>query len=142
MSDLQRLVRIHYEGINAGDMGTAVSVFADDCVNTSPYGTLHGTEALRQMGEAFAAAAPDNRLEAHHTWEDGDTVVVEGLYTGTHTGPLAGPSGVIPATGRSFSLPYVDIFQARDGRFVSHRIYWDNAAFLAQLGLLPAPADA
>jgi steroid delta-isomerase-like uncharacterized protein len=142
MGDLQRLVRIHYEGVNSGDMDTAVSVFADDCVNTSPYGTLHGTEALRQMGEAFAAAAPDNRLEAHHTWEDGDTVVVEGLYTGTHTGPLAGPSGVIPATGRSFSLPYVDIFQARDGRFVSHRIYWDNAAFLAQLGLLPAPADA
>ena len=48
-------------------------------------------------------------------------MIVEGVYTGTHTGPLAGPAGVIPATGRSFSLPYVDIFQARDGKFVSHR---------------------
>jgi steroid delta-isomerase-like uncharacterized protein len=102
---------------------------------------LHGIEAFRQMGEAFATAAPDNHLEARHTWEDGDTVIVEGVYTGTHTGPLAGPGGVIPATGRSFSLPYVDIFQAVDGKFVSHRIYWDNATFLAQLGLMPAPAE-
>ena len=140
MSELQRLVRIHYEGVNSGDLDTAGSVFAGDCENTSPHGTLKGIDAFRQMGEAFQAAAPDNRLEALRTWEAGDTVIVEGIYTGTHTGPLAGPGGVIPATGRSFSLPYVDIFQARDGRFVSHRIYWDNATLLAQLGVTPDPA--
>ena len=33
MSDLQRLVRIHYEGVNSGDMDTAGSVFAADCEN-------------------------------------------------------------------------------------------------------------
>jgi steroid delta-isomerase-like uncharacterized protein len=142
MSDLQRLVRIHYQGVNSGDLDTAASVFAEDCENTSPYGTLKGIDAFRQMGEAFQAAAPDNRLEALRTWEAGDTVIVEGVYTGTHTGPLAGPGGVIPPSGRSFSLPYVDIFQARDGKFVSHRIYWDNATFLAQLGILPAAAGA
>jgi hypothetical protein len=92
------------------------------------------------MGEAFRTAAPDNRIQARCTWEAGDTIIVEGVYTGTHTGPLAGPAGVIPATGRSFTLPYVDIFQAREGRFTSHRIYWDNAMFMAQLGLMPAPA--
>jgi|SRR5689334_17408150 steroid delta-isomerase-like uncharacterized protein len=142
MSDLQRLVRIHYEGVNSGDMDTAGSVFAADCENVSPYGTTRGIEALRQMGEAFRAAAPDSRLEARSTWESGGTVIVEGVYTGTHTGPLAGPGGVVPPTGRAFTLPYVDIFQARDGKFVSHRIYWDNATFLAQLGLLPEPAPA
>jgi steroid delta-isomerase-like uncharacterized protein len=142
MSDLQRMVRIHYQGVNSGDMDTAGSVFADDCENTSPFGTVKGIEALRQMGAAFRAAAPDNRIEARHTWEFGDTVIVEGVYTGTQTGPLAGPGGVIPASGRSFSLPYVDIFRAQDGKFVSHRIYWDNAMLLAQLGVLPDPAGA
>jgi steroid delta-isomerase-like uncharacterized protein len=142
MSELQRLVRIHYQGANAGDFDMAGSVFADDCENVSPYGTTTGVAALRQMGEAFRAAAPDNRLEALHTWEAGDTVIVEGVYTGTHTGPLAGPGGVIPPTGRSFTLPYVDIFHVRDGKVASHRIYWDNAMFLAQLGLMPAPAGA
>jgi steroid delta-isomerase-like uncharacterized protein len=142
MGDLQRLVRIHYEGVNSGDLGAAASVFAGDCENVSPLGTTRGIEALRQMGEAFRTAAPDNRLEARHTWEDGDTVIVEGVYTGTHTGPLAGPGGMIPPTGRPFVLPYVDLFQARGGKFVSHRMYWDNAGFLAQLGLSPEPAGA
>jgi steroid delta-isomerase-like uncharacterized protein len=142
MSELQRLVRIHYQGVNSGDFDMAGSVFAADCETVSPYGTLTGIAAIRQMGEAFSAAAPDNRIEALRTWEDGDTVIVEGVYTGTHTGPLAGPGGVIPATGRSFTLPYVDIFRAQDGKLVSHRVYWDNAMFLAQLGVLPAPAGA
>jgi hypothetical protein len=64
MGDLQRLVRIHYEGVNSGDLDVAGSVFADDCENVSPYGTLRGIEAFRQMGEAFKAAAPDNHIEA------------------------------------------------------------------------------
>jgi hypothetical protein len=32
------------------------------------------------------------------------------------------------------------VLQARDGRFVSHHIYWDNASFLGQIGVLPVPA--
>jgi steroid delta-isomerase-like uncharacterized protein len=142
MSELQRLVRIHYQGVNAGDFDLAASTFAADCETVNPYGTTTGIAAFRQMGEAFRTAAPDNRLEALRTWEDGDTVIVEGVYTGTHTGPMAGPGGVIPATGQSFTLPYVDIFHVRDGKIVSHRTYWDNAMFLAQLGILPAPAGA
>jgi hypothetical protein len=31
------------------------------------------------------------------------------VYSGTHTGDLAGPGGTIPVSGRTFSLPYVDI---------------------------------
>ena len=75
MSELQRLVRIHYGGVNSGDFDAAGSVFAEDCETTSPYGTLRGTGAIRQMGEAFRAAAPDNRIEALRTWEAGDSVI-------------------------------------------------------------------
>ena len=77
------------------------------------------------------------------TWEVDDTIIVEGVYSGTQSGPLATPDGSeIPATGRSFPFPYVDILRARDGLFVEHRLHWDNAAFLSQLGLLPQPATA
>jgi len=57
------------------------------------------------------------------------------VYSGTHTGPLVGPGGTIPATGRAFSFPFCDVLRAREGKFVSHHIYWDNVTFLAQLGL-------
>ena len=71
------------------------------------------------------------------TFEVGDTIIVEGTYSGTQTGPLVGPGSTIPATGKAFSFPYVDILQARDGKVISHRIYWDNVTFLSQLGVLP-----
>jgi len=142
MSELQQLLETHYAGVNSGDLDAALVVFDPDCETLTPNGPANGVEAFRAMGEAFRIAAPDNRLEVLHTFEAGDTIIVEGVYSGTHTGPLASPEGTIPATGRSFSFPYVDILQARDGKFVSHRIYWDNFTFLSQLGLMPAAADA
>lgn len=137
MSDLQELVRIHYEGVNSGDLDSALSVFDPDCEGVTPLGPMRGAAAQKAFGEAFRAAVPDNRLEILRQFEAGDTIIVEGVYTGTQTGDLAGPGGTIPASGRTFSLPYVDLFQARDGKIVSHRIYWDNATFMAQLGAMP-----
>ena len=134
MSDLRELVRTHYEGVNSGDLDKALSVFDSECEIVTPQGPMRGAAAQRALGEAFQAAVPDNRLEALRMFEDGDTVIVEGVYSGTHTGDLVGPGGTVPASGRSFSLPYVDLFQVRDGRIVSHRIYWDNASLMAQLG--------
>jgi ketosteroid isomerase-like protein len=135
MSQLQEMLDTHYAGVNAGDLDVALSVFDPECETVTPDGATKGTAAFRALGEAFRAAAPDNRLEAVRTFEAGDTIVVEGVYSGTHTGPLAGPGGTIPATGRAFSFPFCDVLRARDGKFVSHHIYWDNVTFLAQLGL-------
>ena len=137
MSQLESLLKTHYAGVNAGDLDTALSVFDPDCETVTPDGPLKGADAFRAMGEAFRTAAPDNRIEAVRTFETGDTIIVEGVYSGTHTGPLASPAGPIPATGRAFSFPFCDVLRARDGKFVSHHIYWDNVTFLAQLGLLP-----
>ena len=137
MSELARMVDVHYSGVNSADLDKALSVFDEDCEIVTPNGTVRGIRAQRALAEAFAVAAPDNRLTAVRTVEAGDTIVVEGVYSGTHTGPLAGPAGTVPATGKAFSFPYCDILQARDGKFVSHHVYWDNATFLAQLGILP-----
>jgi steroid delta-isomerase-like uncharacterized protein len=137
MSDLQELVRTHYEGVNGGDLDKALSVFDPDCEIVTPQGPMRGAAAQRALGEAFKAAVPDNRLEALRIFEAGDTVIVEGVYSGTQTGDLVGPGGTVPASGRSFSLPYVDLFQVRDGKIVAHRIYWDNATLMAQLGAMP-----
>lgn len=142
MSELARLLKGHYDGVNSGDLDAAMAVFDPECENLTPNGEMKGVQAFRELGEAFRTAAPDNHLEILRTFEAGDTIIVEGVYSGTHTGPLATPAGPIPATGRRFSFPYVDFMQARDGRFVSHRIYWDNVTFLSQLGVIPSPADA
>jgi steroid delta-isomerase-like uncharacterized protein len=138
MTELQDLLKTHYDAVNAGDLDAALMAFDPAVKTETPNGPLNGIAEFRAMGEAFRTAAPDNRLRALNSYETGDTLIVEGVYSGTHTGPLAGPAGTIPATGKAFSFPYVDILRARNGRFVTHHMYWDNVTFLSQLGLLPS----
>jgi steroid delta-isomerase-like uncharacterized protein len=137
MSELEQIRDTHYKGISDNDLDLATSVFAEDVETTTPLGVMQGLAAFRQFGEAFAAAAPDATIRAIRTFESGDTIISEGSYSGTHTGDLVGPAGTIPATGRSFSFPFVDIMQVTDGKVASHRIYWDMMGFMAQLGVQP-----
>ena len=51
---------------------------------------------------------------------------------------MAEPDGAeIPATGKTFDFPFVGIFQVRDGKISSIRIYYDQVEVLTQLGLMP-----
>jgi steroid delta-isomerase-like uncharacterized protein len=139
MSDLLSLVHAHYDALNHGDVDGATASFTDDVETITPGGTLQGKEAFRAMTEGFLTAVPDMRHEILRTFEDGDTIVVEGVYSGTQTGPLTGPQGTLPASGKTFAFPYVDVMEAKEGKCVSHRVYWDNVTFLSQLGAIPAP---
>ena len=132
----------HYQGLNTGDVERAASPFSDDVVCEFPAGPLSGIGELRGMIQTFITAFPDLRIEVRNIWREGDGAVAEVTFTGTHTGPMATPGGEVPPTGRPVRFPLIDIFTARDGKVVEHRGYWDNAAFLTQLGLLPEPAGA
>jgi steroid delta-isomerase-like uncharacterized protein len=138
MSQLRDQVQKHYDAVNRGDMDTAITIFDPDVEGVTPNGTLNGHDALRQLGEAFMAAAPNQHMEMVRVVETDDTVVVEGVYAGTQTGPLVGPGGTIEASGNDFAFTFCDVFTFRDGLCVNHHIYWDNMSLLAQLGALPA----
>lgn len=56
------------------------------------------------------------------------------------TGTLPTPNGPIPPTGRSLNLESVDFIEVVDGKFASWHAYYNQLSFMAQLGLLPAPA--
>jgi steroid delta-isomerase-like uncharacterized protein len=135
MGKLTELRDIHYQGITNKDVDLAASMIADDVVTTNPTGTTKGIEAFREFGRAFFAAAPDAKIVADRTFEIGNVVITEGHYTGTQTGDLVGEQ-TIPASGRSFSFPFVDIMTFAGDKVVDHRIYWDNLGFVAQLGVL------
>jgi steroid delta-isomerase-like uncharacterized protein len=126
-----------YRHLNAADFDAAAPYFAPDVETQTPNGTLKTTEEWLAFGHAFHAAVPDAKHEIVRCFEDGDTVIVEGVYSGTQTGPLVSDAGTIPASGNSFAFPYVDFFQLRNGVCVSHRVYWDNVGFMMQLGVTP-----
>jgi predicted ester cyclase len=74
--------------------------------------------------------------------QDGDRFAFEGSWSGTHTGPLAGPAGDVPPTGRRVTVPFCALGTQREGRLAAVHIELDQLGMLAQLGLVPSPEPA
>jgi predicted ester cyclase len=94
-------------------------------------------KAWRQYGEAFKAGLPDAHMEVTNVIESGDMVAVEARFVGTHTAPLMSPQGELAPSGRSIDLAFSDFFELEDGKIVRHGVYYDQIAFMTQLGLMP-----
>lgn len=143
MGEARAVVDRFYAAYNSYDMNATLPQFDRDVVTVEPAGgEIRGIDAFAGYLGVFGRAVPDAKLNVVRAVESGDMVAIEGTFTGTHTGPLASPQGEIPPTGRAFVLPYMELFEVRGGRIVSHHIYYDQMSFLGQLGLLPQPAAA
>ena len=141
MSEARDLVDGHTRVFNERDWDSAGTILSPDVETTAPgTGAVIGIEPFIAYAKGFALALPDSRLVPETVTEEGNRVVVEGRYTGTHTGPLMSPQGEVPATGRKLDLPYADVFEVEAGRIVRHRTYYDQMDFAQQLGLVPEPA--
>jgi steroid delta-isomerase-like uncharacterized protein len=125
-----------YERFGAGDLDGAAGLFSPDCTHVTPAGEQDAS-AWKAFAEAFRSALPDAHMEIVSVVEAGDAIAVEARFKGTHTGALATPQGEVPASGRAIDVPFADFFRLGGDRFVEHRVYWDQAAMLAQLS--PAP---
>jgi steroid delta-isomerase-like uncharacterized protein len=140
---LRALVEQHYRNLSTGNLDAEDDLFSPDLVHVDPaVGTIPGLDGFKAYVRAFHAAFPDERHTLSSLVESGGMVAAEGIFTGTHSGPLVGPAGQVPATGRTVRLPFADVFEVEQGRIKRHRLYYDQLSFLAQLGLLPAPAPA
>ena len=135
MSQHRTFIDTVYGHLNVGDFDAVEPYFAPDVETRAPGGTLKTRDEWRAMGNAFHAAVPDMKHEIVRYYEDGDTILVEGIYSGTQTGPLVTETGTLPPSGNAFAFPYIDILELRDGICVNHRIYWDNLGFMTQLGV-------
>jgi ketosteroid isomerase-like protein len=91
----------------------------------------------RAYGEAFRRACPDAHMVVQTVVESGETVAVEARFAGTFTGPLFSPQGEVAPTGKAIDLPFADFFRFRDGRVTEHHVYYDQVAFLSELGVAP-----
>lgn len=65
-------------------------------------------------------------------------VVTEGIFAGTHTGTLRTPQGDVPPTGNQIKLRYVTVQRVEKDKVASEHVYFDQAEFMTQLGLMPS----
>jgi steroid delta-isomerase-like uncharacterized protein len=113
-----------------------LSMMADDVVftNTSTGEGFVGRDALREMLHHVYHVAFDAHAESRAVIVDDSFAVLEGTIVGRHTGEFAG----IPATGKDVRIPLCVVYEFRDDKIVSARIYPSVPAFLAQVGAVPA----
>jgi len=119
------------------DVEAARALYASDAVAETPdEGTLRGADAIAAWLVKFAEAFPDAKFEQTGGLEIDGTAIDEGYFTGTNTGPLPMPGGeTMPATGKTVRVRACDLATVKGGVITSHRFYFDQMDFLAQLGL-------
>jgi predicted ester cyclase len=97
---------------------------------------------MEQFFDGWQGAFPDCRIDITSVISDESKASVEGIFNGTHTGPMMSPQGEVPPTGRVIAMPFVHVFALRGDRVVMSRAYFDMAELAAQLGLVQTPATA
>ena len=144
MADNANFVRSLLEAWNRRDFDYIGERAADDSVITDAGSgeTWRGIEGARQYNTMWADAFPDGKITVDRILEAGGTVVVEYTGRGTHTAPLVTSRGTIPATGRSVTLHFCDIYDIKDGKIQKQHTYGDSGALMAQLGLTAAQPTA
>lgn len=102
-----------------------------------------GRAEHREAVQGLTRTFPDLQLSTVRAYGQGEWVTAEWMMTGTHKGPLPGPGGQeIPPTDKSVRIPILaSIRFDENGLIAEERIFYDRAAMLAQLGVLPGSQE-
>lgn len=135
-----RLAQQLYDAFNRRDFDIAANAVTDDyeLVNMALGKTWHGRNGVMQFQQEWATAFPDSKVTIDSIAATDDMVTVEFTGRGTHTGPLTGPAGTIPATGKPLVLHLCDVHKITNGKISSSHTYYDTLGMLQQLGLTSA----
>ena len=97
-----------------------------------------GIPGLKDLIASFRTSFPDLNATVEEQVAGGDKVVSRLTMSGTHQGEFMG----MPATGKSFTIPGVSIWEVRGGQLISEWVSWDAMGMMQQLGAMPAPAHS
>ncbi len=122
---------------NEKDWAKAEAVHTDDFVyeEVATHRRAEGISEVLEIWKGWGTGFPDSKATFHDAQASGDTVILEKTWTGTHTGPLITPDGMVEATGKSFSMRAISVIVVRDGKVALSRQYFDLNTMLSQLGL-------
>jgi predicted ester cyclase len=87
------------------------------------------------FGLEFRSAFPNGCHQFDRVIVEGDKVVTQGLFTGTHLGNFQG----LPATGKSVKIAVIHIDRVLDGKVVEHWGQGDQTGMMQQLGIVFIP---
>jgi ketosteroid isomerase-like protein len=144
MGKLTEQARRLNAAVNAHDLNPIGDIYAEDGEFVWPgFPPMTGRQAVVAFYATLLGAFPDIEVKILSIVERENEVGVEYEASGTNTGPLPGPGGEVPPTGRRLTMRAASIGSVDDdGRIKVHHEYFDRVEMLTQLGLMPAPQEA
>jgi steroid delta-isomerase-like uncharacterized protein len=141
-NDIAQVLKRATDAWNAHDADGVAACYAEDAVLTDVGlpDPLRGRAAIRDSVAGYLAAFSDFRAEdVGEPIVSGNRAAQEWKVTGTHDGDLMG----IPPTGKSATTYGCGATEFGDDGLI-HRggNYWNAAALMQQLGVMPAAAGA
>lgn len=121
-------------------MGAVQESHAPDIVVHWPDGRkTKGLDTHIEDLKAMFVYAPDTRITEHPIRiASGEWTSVVGVMEGTFTKPMPIGSGKsIPPTGKAFKLVMSTVGHWKDGVMDQEYLFWDNQAFMKQIGVTP-----
>ncbi|HSK98642.1 MAG TPA: ester cyclase [Euzebyales bacterium] len=138
--DNVRRHREQFRAYNRHDVDAMVQGNAPDSTITDHAlgQTITGHDEIRAYVQANFDQSSDNQLEEVEIVGAGDWTVGRFVSAGTHDGS----GGGIEPTGLPTRISICSVARWRDGKVVEEHLYYDLYGWLAQVGQVPALADA
>jgi len=134
-----RVARENIEAFNAGDWQRVKATLAPDSVydEVGTQRRLQGADEIVQALQGWKQAMPDAKGTITNAIASGNTVTQEITWEGTQTGPLMGPSGSLPASGKRQVTRAAWIATIQGDQIKESHHYFDMMSLLQQIGAAP-----
>lgn len=131
----REVVARHIRGENEHDWPAVYDTFVQD--DRAHYDVMplnakfKGIEGVRGFYQAIATALPDLHIEVVSEYDVPECSIREVVITGTHQGEFAGVKPLGNPVRIEMAAFYA--FDARSGKLISERIYYDQATAVEQM---------
>jgi steroid delta-isomerase-like uncharacterized protein len=130
----EHLIRSFADFWSSKDIDQLDLIYAEDAIfeDVAEGASYKGLAEIKQSLHDDITYAPDVQVKIISILVVGNRGVLEWFWSGTQTGDIP---GLMPATGKKFSIRGVSIFEFEGDRIKKQSDYYDAARFLHQLGV-------
>ena len=128
-SENEKVVRKAYELLLRKDLDSLTNLLTDDFKYVGASTREYDVEGFRRMALRDVNVFPDAKIDFERIVTQGDTVVVEYVWSGTHKGEYGG----IQATNKRVEVPFVEILELESGKIRLWKDYCNTVLFKQQL---------
>ena len=130
----EQLLKNFYAALNLADLNKLHALFNEDAVYEDPAANeaIKGKKAIEENSKEFFSAFKDIKFDIKSLFSNNDHACAEWIMSGINTGAMPGK----PATGKSFSIRGVSVFEIKGDKISRHSVYFDQMNLMRQLGVV------